>query len=464
MRRWCFGLLAVLLSAMLLLVACGGGSSTTTDSRTQTGTSATVYVIGSDAPLPAVVGFQVQMDTLALSDGTNTRQVLTEPSTVDFSRLVGLRTLLALNQIPSGTYTSATMTLSKAVISYLDLSGSTPKISTIDATLSNSTLTIPLNPGLTVTDKGLGGLHLHFNLRDSIFTDANGEITGVVNPQIQLRVLNTSDEDAHVDELLGGVVSVDTNNNQFVMQRWHGRNITVKVNNQTQWNGSYTLAALQQNYTVEVSGLVQADGSILADSVEVVSTDKFFLGGLLLQVVPTTGSADSFSLFVRTEMPDLQGVTVPGVANLAVNDNTNFGIRNFGLPMEAFLFNRNMMVMGQRVGVAGTVNPDNTLNVKRVMLRRQGLEGKPVQGSVQLAGSGSKEGSFQLQNNGMFGYILGGQPIKVMTSNMTFFRNLPNNLQDINNLNGRIVMWGLIMKDSGGNPVFVAGYVAKLTN
>jgi hypothetical protein len=477
MRRLFSGFLLLALFATLTFVACGGGSTSTSTSNSPSlpNTSSTVYVTGADAPLPAVVGFQIQIDALTLSDGTHTQQVLAEPMTVDFSRLLGLRTLLGLNQILPGTYNSASLQVSKAVISYLDLSGATPKINTINATLTNSIITLPLNPALTIADKGLGGLHMHFNLRDSIFTDpATGQITGQVNPQIQLRVLNQGDEDTHVDELLGGVVSVDVPNNQFVMQRWHGRNITVKVNNQTQWTGqnsnTWTLASLQPNYTVEISGVIQADGSILADSVEVESIDKFLLGGLLLQVVPPTGAADTFSMFVRTSMPDVAGVGVPGTATLNVTGNTNFDIRMFNLPIESFLFNRSMMVMGQRVGVAGTINPDNSLNVRRVVLRRQGLEGVRVPGSVVLSGSGDKDGYFMLQNNALFGLILGQNgntpaPIKVKTSSMTVFKNLPNHLNDVATTDSHLVMWGLILKDATtGNPVFVAGYVAKVTN
>lgn len=472
MRLRLLGGMSVLLSFILWFVACGGNSTTKTPFQPST-PQGSVYVTGGDAPLPSVVGFQVTLTSLKLSDGTNTVEALSDPITLDFARLLGLRTLLGLNQVDAGTYTSATLTIQSPVISYLDMTANPPAINTLNGYFGNqatttTTVQLALNPSLVVGQNGLSGLHLHINLHDSILTDTTGNFTGNVLPQIQIRALPPTDDDTHVDELLGGVVSADTTNNQFVMQRWHGRNITVKVNSQTQWSGegsnTWTLQSLQQGYTVEISGTVQGDRSILADSVEVVSIDRFFMGGLVLQVVPPTGAAGNFTMFVRTEMPDVPGVPVPGTTTLNVSDQTRFDIRRFSLPVDTFLFNPSMMVVGQRVGVAGIINGDSSLTLKRVALRRQGLEGKPVANSVQMQGT-KKEGSFLLQNDGMFGYILGGTPIKVMTSQMTKFgANLPNALQDIQAMtSGHLVMWGLVLKDTAtGQPVYVAGFVNRV--
>jgi hypothetical protein len=67
----------------------------------------------------------------------------------------------------------------------------------------------------------------------------------------------------------------------------------------------------------------------------------------------------------------------------------------------------------------------------------------------------------------MFGMVLGaGAPaqLKVMTSDVTVFKNLPNHLNDINTTTNHLAMWGLMLKDGSGNPVFVAGFVEKFAN
>jgi len=58
-----------------------------------------------------------------LSNGTVTdaQSVLSTPTTVDFARLVGLRTLSGLQSAPPGTYTVAQIVVANPVISVLNL-------------------------------------------------------------------------------------------------------------------------------------------------------------------------------------------------------------------------------------------------------------------------------------------------------------------------------------------------------
>ena len=80
--------------AVLALVAtasgCGGGASNTMSTQPQSGS---VFVSGTDAPLPSVVSFQVDITGLTVSDGVNPPvSVLSGTQTVDFARLNGLHT------------------------------------------------------------------------------------------------------------------------------------------------------------------------------------------------------------------------------------------------------------------------------------------------------------------------------------------------------------------------------------
>ena len=89
--------------AGLALVAaasgCGGGASSTTPTQPQSGS---VFVNGTDAPLPSVVSFQVDITGMTVSDGVNPPvSVLSGTQTVDFARLNGLHTL-AGSELDSG--------------------------------------------------------------------------------------------------------------------------------------------------------------------------------------------------------------------------------------------------------------------------------------------------------------------------------------------------------------------------
>jgi hypothetical protein len=454
---------AVVLLSVLVAVAsflsCGGGSSQTTS--VATAQSGTVFVTGSDAPIPSVLAFQVTITSVTLSDGNNTVSVLSGPTTIEFSRLLGLRTLLALGSLPAGNYTSATITLQDPVISFLDLSTTPASVSTIpNATLTQSSLTVPLNPGLPVNANGLAGLHLDFRLRESLELDGSGQITGVVNPVIRIRAVRPEEDDGHIDELRGGLSSVDVAGNSFVMQRPNGRQITIRVTNATQFAGTSGLASMAPPAIVEVSGIVQADGSIRALEVEVMTTDRALLAGLVLNVDPTSGPANNLTLLVREELPDLSSIQVGRSASVSIGDSTHFGIRNFDLPIESELFGRSEIVLGQRVAVGGepdTSATPETLEARRVVLHRQGLDGSMVPGSVTIE-SGNR-GHFQLLNDGFWGYLFGG-PLRVTSRANTRFVNLDGLSAVGPDMRLRVV--GLLLRDNSGNPVLVAGRIERL--
>jgi hypothetical protein len=149
--KWLNGLLAVAL--MALVSGCGIAPSSTVIPAQ----SGMVFVTGTDAPLPSVVSFQVDITGMMVTDANNNSQsVLNGTQTVDFARLNGLRTLLDINTIPAGTYTSVTVTLANPQIGYLNVANpptnppTRPTISTLDGTtapavtLTQSSVTIPL--------------------------------------------------------------------------------------------------------------------------------------------------------------------------------------------------------------------------------------------------------------------------------------------------------------------------------
>src|SRR5580658_11124672 len=96
------------LLATLTLVGCGSTSSNSTPPAQQSGN---VFVTGEDAPLASVVGFDVTINSITLAGTKNSPQVLLAPTTVDFARLIGLRSPLAFNSVPADTYSSATFVL-----------------------------------------------------------------------------------------------------------------------------------------------------------------------------------------------------------------------------------------------------------------------------------------------------------------------------------------------------------------
>jgi hypothetical protein len=388
--------------------------------------------------------------------------VLSTPQTVDFARLLGLRTLVGFNSVPAGTYTSATVQLASPQIVYLDLTTNPPSAVTMNGTLTSSTVTVAFNKPMVVAANGLAGLKMDFDLRQSIQVDGSGQITGTVNPTLDFKVVGPTDPDADVDDLRGSFISSNVASNSFVMQRPDGRQITIVVNANTTFNGSYNLGNLAAPEFIEVDGVVQNDGSILASSVEVVSTSKAFVSGRIISVTNDgSGNAQSVTLLVGEEMPAMSGVPVDMPATLNVSAVSKYAICFVNNWFTNQLFNSTTLVAGQRIFVGGTYDSTaNTFTPEGISLRRQGVVGDLVANSVTI--SNGNLGSFQLQNNLMLGYILGG-PLTVETSNKTNFINV-NGLAGLQAAgSAKLIVHGLILKEAKtGAPVMWAHRVRVL--
>lgn len=451
-------LTAALSLATLVLVGCGSNSNSSSLGQSQPGN---VFVTGEDAPLPSVVGLDLTINSITLNGQNSSTQILSTPQTVDFARLLGLRSPLAFNTVPADTYASATFVLMNPVISYIDMTQTPPAPNMINGTLPQSpyTLTVNFPKPMVVGSNGLAGLKMEFDIRKSLAVDGNGQVTGVVNPVIYVKATKASDPDGKVTDLTGGLVSVASANNSFVIQGPYGRQLTVFVNNNTQFNSGWNINDLTAPAIVGVQGSFQADGSILADGVEVITTAQSFLSGRVLQVTNNgTGQAQSVTMWIGETGADLVSDSRT-VQTIDISAVTQYDICFLDGPLAGALFSDTSLEVGQRIFIGGSyVNPAFTPQM--VSLRRQGAYGMLVPGSVTVTQGNA--GSFQLSNNGLLGFAVGG-PVTVNTGNDTLFFNLTG----LNALAGDttavpLITHGLFLKDpSTGNPEFFAGFVAS---
>jgi hypothetical protein len=465
-RKW-IGL-SLALGFLALLGGCGSGGMNSSVMPPQSGT---VFITGTDASLPSVVSFQVDITGMTVSNGTNPPvSVLSGAQTVDFARLNGLRTLLDINTIPAGTYTTVNVTLANPQISFLNVVSpptnppTRPTVSTLNATttpavtLSKSSVTINLANSLVVNAGDIIGLRFEFDLRKSIQVDATGQLTGMVNPTLDLKVITPSDADAFIEDFVAGVVSVNTSGNSFVIQGPHGHQFTVNVNGLTEFEGNESLGDLTTSSIVEVTGtLDRLTGAILANSVGILSQDKFFAGGLVTFVEPQTGTATDFDLFVRSVLPSGTGFSSGKISTINLTGTEKFFIFFMNNQFTNLLFNSSLMVAGQHVAIGGPFS-NGTVTVNRVFLLHEGHTGTWVVGSTNVGA-----GTFQFNSTGLAGVLFNG-PITVF---VTPFTQFGGGLTGISSLSGtsaiplRVV--GLVLKDPiSGQPVFVARRVEML--
>jgi hypothetical protein len=454
--------LLTVLTLCLIAVLCVGCGTTASMTTSPQAVTAPAFIIGTDAPLPSVTSFSVEVQSIdaVTTSGTNV-PLLSGSPTVDFARFNGLQTLLDMNDVPVGTYSSIVVTLGPATLGYLNVvAGSAPTIASEPAVLSTSTITTTLSTPLVVATSGPVGLHFDFDLHKSIQVDSNGQITGNVTPTFNLNVVTPSSAGAYIDEFDAAVVSVNPTAQTFVIQGPHGRNFTVNVNGQTEWSNNESLSSLTTSSIVQLSGdLDRADATIDADDVSILSQDGFYATGLMTYVSPSSGPASSFDFYVRGLLPTTTGLTLGQIAQVNLSGNENFFIHRMHDPLTEYFFNSSTLLAGQRIAIGGPATGatnSQDVTVKRVVLRCRGYDATVVPGSITTT-----TGTFQIQINDFAGLLI-PETVTVYTDSNTSFRDTLTAISSVTDgQNVRVV--GLFLKDpSSGKAILLARYVDAL--
>jgi hypothetical protein len=453
--------------AALSLGACGGGSTSSTGGGTGGTQSASMFTIGTDAPLPSVVSCLVTVSGVTVYNGTTNVSVLGSAQEVDFAQLSGLHQLIDLQSVPVGTYTSATITLSAAQIGYIDTTKTPPAITTINGTLMPATATVTFANPFVVQNADLIGLRMEFDLAKSIQVDSGGNITGTIDPTFHVQLLNSTDANVSIDDFHAGVTSV-LGPNMFTVQGPAGRSWTVQTAATTAMDDPTTpMNTFTTDTIVSISGTLDPVSHYIdANEVQVVSNDHFYLGGLFTSIRPPTGPATAADVYVREELPAVNGITDGDITTFTLNGSEVYRIGNINLPLTSLLFNNSMLAAGQHVDIGGklvTTNGTSTLTVHRVVLRRQGQEGTFNTGSVVI--QSGNVGSFTVNDKWTAGILL-PQPLTIMTTNQTNFINV-NGLSGLSKattaLPLRVVGYVLVNSQTGG-AILVANSVEELSS
>ncbi len=451
---------ATITVATLLATGCGTGLNTMASSGATTGPA---FVVGTDAPMSSVTSFAVQIQGINAINASGTGvPLLSGTPTVDFARYNGLQTLLDMNDVPVGTYTSISIGLGAATIGYLNVPTSgAPTIQTEAATMTQSTVNITLNSPLVVAQTGPVGLRVDFDLRKSIQVDSNGQITGQVTPVFNVSAVATTDSGGYIDEFDAAVVSVNIAAQSFVVQGPHGEQFTINATGQTEWDNNESISSLSTSSIVQVSGLLdKADSTLDADEVAILSQNGFYASGQVTYVQPATGTATSFDLYVRGLLPTTTGLSLGQIAQVDLTGQEKFFIYWMHNPLTQFLFNPSALLAGQSVAVGGPASGATNaqaVSVNRVVLRHWGFNGTVVPGSIKSA-----QDTFQMQVNGFAGLLVPETVTVYITGNSQFRNGLTGMGGVTASANVRVV--GLLLKDpiNPGQAVLLARYVDAL--
>jgi len=459
--------LALLPLTAILLVASGCGSSAMS-TATQSG-GGPVFVVGTDAPssIPSIVGVPMQIETIVLTNGsTMSNNLLAAATTVDFARYDGLQGFVDMNDVQPGTYTGVTITLGTASINYLS-PGTPPTINNETATLSTSSVSIPLPHSLTVSQTGgvPVGLRIDLDLRQSIET-SGGVPTGTIDPTFDVSAVARTDTWAHIDEFIGSVTTPPSSATatSFVITGPHGEAFTINTTSSTEWDGGATESQLisdGSNAVVAVAGQFDpADQTLDADEIAIITDTGFYAGGLITYVTPSSGQATNMQFYVRGVLPSgLSEVPLGGLADVSITGNEKYGIYWMHNAFTNLLFNADAMTPGQEITLGGADPTASPFDVKRIHLRNWGYIGTVVAGSESPgANAVGTNGSFTMKVTGFAGQVIPSN-VTVYLGPQCDFRYGFGSFGDVTDSTTVRVVGILLKNQSNGNLVLLARHI-----
>jgi len=387
----------VLLACAALAFLSAGCVSDTGGQRTGTDTNTTpVSLLMTGEPVEggiSVLSFEVILTSAMLNPGN--RQLLSAPVTVEVTRLQAETTLLSDADITPGTYTSADLTFAGPSLTFqnntaanLSIWGSAPcppgAICTAAPALPANvklagTINLP-GSGVTLTKGTPAALLLDLDLSNMLLNTVQADLPG--NSTIA-RIVPAAPEDpfAMLEDVVGTVSAKNSTLSNFTLQTVQGpysvriiagASPTMFRNFPPSVCGSATFACVQTGQIVAVNMSLQPDGTLLASDVLFEDADSTAPEIEGIVVAATGGSPPvQFRLVVLRETPDVPGIAIGDVVDVAPAPAATFDVDNLGADTSAFSFTSSAdLMVGQQVQVRRLSTSTATqLDTDRVRLR-----------------------------------------------------------------------------------------------
>jgi Domain of unknown function (DUF5666) len=434
------GLMFLILA--MLVEGCGSYKKTTTKTPPPD-TGGLVILVGDD-PACDIMSFRANIRGMKLmpQDGSaNVSPFSTDPFIlINFASLRDTQTVLHIGQVNVGTYDKAEIDFGINQVAIFKPTSS-PPVQDKSTSAPNTTPIYSIDPPLVITKDEVAGLKVDFDLRKSVSISSTGALSSSFSPVINLSTLTAKSTNGfgRLEDLNGFVLSVTNTSTDpsftgsFAMQLLSGSSqvpvVSVSMKEDTDLVGVSGLNQLLGGAFVEVNGIVDSKGNIVADAVEVepqqsTLTNRLALIGPILTLNrDTNGNAKDFDLLVAEEQPESQ-FTLPlhTVIHVTLSSSTKYEFSSRSLNFASLPFDPSSLAVGQEVVVHGqfTKASDDTYSVpaQAVYLKLQARQGNFS--SLVRVGSDNKTGAFYMAPCEQ---VFQGSNILVFTNSATAFVN-----------------------------------------
>ncbi len=366
-------LFALMTAVALGLIGCGGSKV----NQVMPGATSNATLNTGDAVNDQILKFELTVSAVTLTGAgaTNTTQnLLSRPTEVEFVHEAGSFEPLAVINIPSGTYSGATLTVSNPEV--VVVNGGAPV--RVPATLSSSTITVNFSPAITVSNSNSVVINFDLNLASSVTLNGNPVTSATVSPTFKVTTSTVGGGDdegedhGEIEDVHGKVTAINAPN--FTIQT-NQSTITFATDGNTQFReGITSLSQLAVGDIVEVDGVTKSDGTKLATKVEREegSNNAEELEGIVTAVTGTPATQITVAHQVDSNGSSNAAVTV----NVAISNNTQFSVRPDKIAAGNLpAFDASHIGKGQRVETDINNTATNPVVADKIKLREQALIG-----------------------------------------------------------------------------------------
>ena len=368
--------LSCLISAMFLAGCGGAGSNNNTPTVPAGSVSATLNT--GDATNDQIVKFELTISAVTLTGSgstSTTSNLLSKPAEVEFVHQAGTFEPLAVVNIPAGTYSGATLTVSNPEV--VVINGGVP--TKIPATLSSSTITVTFSPAITIASTGSPVINFDLDLANSVTLNGNPPTSATVAAKfnvttstVQANNNNEDNDNGEIEDVHGKVTAINAPN--FTIQTSQST-ITFATDSSTKFEeGITSLSQLKVGDIVEVDGVTRSDGSKLATKVSVEEENQ--QAEELEGVISAVTGSPATQITIAHQVDSDESSNAPTTVDISINSNTKFAVRadklNLGTPPA---FDASHIGKGQRVEADTASLSASPMLADSIKLREQALIG-----------------------------------------------------------------------------------------